>query len=69
MSVQWRTRGQAFYSRDVAACGLPGRNQTRTDRLAVQQYCAGTTIARVASDLGSGESKIVAKYSGEAAGA
>ena len=44
--------GKRFRGFDMPPLDLAGRHQTGTDRAAIQQHCAGTAIAGIASDLG-----------------
>jgi hypothetical protein len=51
--VQFTVSGQPFNGQHVAPVDLPGQNQARIDRLAVQQHCTRTALTFAAAVLGS----------------
>jgi hypothetical protein len=64
-AVQWRTFGQTLDSGDFTSGNLSSGNQTRANRGSVEQYRAGSAVARVAPYFGSRQFEIISQHAGE----
>jgi hypothetical protein len=58
---QGRAITQSLYSRDLVTFGLMKWNQARTNRLCIEQNCAGAAVSSIAAHLCTSEPEILAK--------
>jgi hypothetical protein len=60
--VQWRALRQSLNGCDFAFRRLSSGHETRANWLTVEQDRAGSTVARIAADFRSRQTKIVAQH-------